>query len=63
MEEITGTLKNWSKDPVHNIYWGEIHGDVRKRFPDGMRIHTSYIKEGPDANGIIKTLNSIYLLE
>lgn len=60
--EITGTLENWQKDPVHNIYWGHIYGDVRRRFYDGCRIHTSYVEQGPDENNIIKTLNSTYKL-
>lgn len=69
--EITGRLENWTYDYFHNVVWGNIYDDVRGRFVDGQRIHTSDIPStrlnGGDASqfvegSIILTLNSRYLL-
>lgn len=63
----TARLENWEWDGRHNVIWGSIYDDVRKRWPEGTRIHTSYIAD-EDADGflmegeVIKTLNSTYLL-
>jgi hypothetical protein len=67
--EIDGVLKrayildnNWQGRPG-KIAFGSIYGDRKGRFHDGKQIHTSDILSGPDANGIIRTRNSVYRLE
>lgn len=68
---ITGTLKNWTYDTLLNVYWGEIHNDIHKRWPDGTKIHTSHVvkkdftSDGYDdtAVGLVHTLNSVYRME
>ena len=59
-DEITGRLENWVKDRIFKIYWGNIYGDVRGRFVDGTRIHTSDVEYVKDNK--VYTLNSIYEL-
>jgi hypothetical protein len=39
---------------------GYIYSDAKGRFADNIFIYTSTILDGPDANGIIKTQNSVY---
>jgi hypothetical protein len=39
---------------------GYIYSDAKGRFVDNTLIYTSTILDGPDANGIIKTQNSVY---
>lgn len=41
---------------------GQIYGDRARRWFDGHPVNTSTIMSGPDADGIIKTRNSIYKL-
>lgn len=41
---------------------GQIYGDRARRWLDGHPINTSTIMSGPDADGVIKTRNSIYKL-
>lgn len=64
--EIDGVLQDWKIERTLGsnevIYWGNIYRDRKGRFPDGMRIHTSGVAEPPDAQGIITTRNSSYLL-
>lgn len=59
----TATLEGWRYDPVHQVFWGYIYDDVRKRFRDGTYVHTSHCPI-PDAKrgDTISTLNSTYLL-
>jgi hypothetical protein len=59
-DEITGRLENWVKDRIFKIYWGNIYGNVRGRFVDGTRIHTSNVEYVKDNK--VYTLNSIYEL-
>lgn len=42
---------------------GRIYEDVKRRWPDGTHIRTSTIVDGPDADGVIQTLNTSYRLE
>lgn len=43
---------------------GAIYGDRKGRWQDGHSIHTSYIVNGPDENGVIRTRSgSTYKLE
>lgn len=64
---ITGELREWQADhsfPKHVIYWGRVFGDVKGRFKDGSRIHTSYVKHVEDCGDhlILTTRNSVYKL-
>ena len=66
--EIDGVIRNATIEPVpggDDKFWarGALYGDRKGRFPDGERIHTSYIVSGPDADGIIRTRNSVYRVE
>jgi len=69
--EITGTLENWWYDELNHVLWGHIFDDVRKRWPNGTRIHTSTLslpkdrcKEEDFLNSLyqVQTRNSIYKL-
>jgi len=42
---------------------GQMYYDRKGRYEDGHPIYTSLIESGPDADGIIKTMNSTYKLE
>lgn len=65
-EVVTATLEQWYPDKYYRILWGNIKDDVRSRWADGTKIHTSFIpdtdlrtlKEGD----LVVTLNSVYLL-
>lgn len=62
---ITGELKNWYYNAYTNVYFGTVYNDVRCRFKDGTRIHTSSVVREDKANPeviLVHTLNSIYLL-
>lgn len=58
--EIHGRIENWWRD--RNVIRGNIYGDTKGRFPEGHFIHTSRVVSGPDADGVITTLNSAYRL-
>lgn len=61
----TARLENWYKDPVFNIIWGDIYGDIKNRFVDGTKVHTSDLKTlGPYFKSkVIQTKsNSFYIL-
>lgn len=63
--KVTGTLEGWRKDPLFNIVWGYINGDIHNRFVDGTLIHTSDITpKGQllEEGRIISTRNSFYKL-
>lgn len=63
MSVVTATLENWSYDPNYKCFWGEIHGDVNKRWRDGTPIHTSHAPYPEAQEGdLVKTLNSTYRL-
>lgn len=66
MDELTGTLNNWSLQKVTDeefVIWGEVTGDIHNRFPDGTMIHTSGIRSRVIKEGdIVTTRNSTYLL-
>lgn len=64
-QTITATLKNavLVNSGLGRVASGEIEGDTKGRFNDGVRVTTSRILEGPDADGIIVTRNSVYKLE
>jgi hypothetical protein len=47
----------------HKFAQGYIYGDRKGRWADGHPIYTSYILQGPDAEGMILTRNSTYKLE
>lgn len=63
---VTGRLEGWYWDSYHGIIWGYLYDDIRERWWDGARIHTSLItshKLGEAKEGdIVTTLNSTYLL-
>lgn len=62
--KVTAELRDWTKSPG-GIYWGRIYNDTKGRWPDGTRIHTSYVKSEID-NGdhlLVVTLNSVYKLQ
>lgn len=63
--EVNGVLRDWYLAPCMSGHLanGNIYGDTKGRFPDGMFIHTSLILSGPDENGVIVTRNSSYRLE
>ena len=42
---------------------GHIHGDDKKRFPDGTLVTTSRVAEWDETTGILTTKNSIYKVE
>ncbi len=65
--DITGRLENWKVQEAGRLVWGNLYDDVRGRWKQGQRIHTSSLpgtfdmsklKEGQ----VITTLNSVYLL-
>jgi hypothetical protein len=60
---VTGRLENWIYDPRLRVFWGNIYGDVHKRFTDGIWIHTSHCPF-PEAqeDDLVNTLNSVYRL-
>jgi hypothetical protein len=45
------------------IAFGKVYADRKGRFKNGESIRTSLIISGPDANGVIRTRNSVYQLE
>lgn len=62
---ITAELKDWSYDKDYNVYFGLIFNDIKNRFADGRRIHTSDVRREDKSNPeviIVHTRNSIYLL-
>jgi len=62
---VDGTLRNARVVPCGNgsLAIGRIYDDRKERFRDGEQVRTSRILEGPDANGIIRTRNSVYRIE
>lgn len=51
---------------THPFLAGSIFHDVKRRWPDGRLIRTSYLTTPPDAvrdGAIVSTLNSKYLLK
>lgn len=65
MTEVTAELRNWMYDTNGNgVFWGEIYGDKKERWPDGRHIHTSSVEEivEKEDHYIVYTLNSVYLL-
>lgn len=71
-ETLTGTLENWFTYPAPQydgyVVYGDIFGDSRGRFPDGMDIRTSLILceahpiDTLEKGVIVKTRNSSYKL-
>lgn len=67
-KEVTGRLIDWEYDPINHVIWGHLVEDIRKRFRDGAKIHTSNLSVSRDKakelkNGdLVKTRNSLYLL-
>lgn len=57
----TGWLKGASIVQGHAE--GRIYGDTKNRWADGTVIRTSRILSGPDSIGVIRTLNSFYVLQ
>jgi hypothetical protein len=62
-QQVTGRLEYWWYDEINHVFWGYLYDDIRKRWWDGVHIHTSCC-HNPDAKegDVIKTLNSTYLL-
>lgn len=66
--EIDGVIRNATIEPVpgwDDKMWvrGALYDDRKGRFADGELIRTSYIVSGPDADGIVRTRNSVYRVE
>lgn len=61
----TNLLKNWVVKEIHKgcVVEGEIFDDIKKRWKDGTRIHTSRVLKIDFVNGVVETLNSVYHLE
>ncbi|MGL1886294.1 MAG: hypothetical protein OCD76_07245 [Reichenbachiella sp.] len=68
MSKVTGRLEDWYRSQPASyedefMIWGDCYDDIHKRFPDGMVIHTSGIKNREVKEGdVVKTRNSTYLL-
>lgn len=64
MPEITGRLEGWYWDDEYDIIYGYLYDDVKERWWDGARMHTSYINDGRNQKegDVVTTLNSVYLL-
>ena len=64
-EKNTMTLKNWKLNCNGSGYYltGDIYGDEKKRFEDGLHIITSSLKSIDFESSIAKTKNSIYNLD
>jgi len=58
--KVDAVLQGWVRIGSH--YAGAIYCDRKNRFEDGYHVHTTTVIGGPDADGIIKTSNSTYLL-
>lgn len=63
--KVTAELRNWFVDP-RGVYWGLIYNDSKKRYKDGVQVHTSLVQSVEELEGgessLIHTLNSIYLI-
>lgn len=61
---LTGIIENWSISD--GMVRGQVYGDSKHRFPNGLHIHTSKIlelsTETPTEGTIVETLNSVYKL-
>lgn len=67
-KNATASLKEAFYDARFHVFWGEIYGDKKGRYPDGTRIHTSvvtYIHTNSKTGKVdyIETLNSAYTIE
>jgi hypothetical protein len=64
--EITGTLENWRVKFINDeemIIWGNLNGDIHKRWREGQYIHTSGIAvRGVKEGDVVTTRNSVYKL-
>jgi len=56
MKSVTAKLKNAYR--IGNVYFGNIYGDTRGRFPDGELVRTSAV-QSVDGN-IVTTANTVY---
>lgn len=53
---VTAELRNWSIiGPRFVVIVGDIYGDTRGRFKDGVKVRTSAVVSGPDRDGIVET--------
>lgn len=61
--KVTAELRNWYLG-LYGVYWGNIYGDIKGRWPDGRRIHTSSVRSVEDCGNhfLVITLNSVYKL-
>ena len=66
MKTATAILRNWKRieHPQGHYYWGNVYDDIKERFKDGARIHTSHVVREEDKGTYLEvhTLNSIYIL-
>lgn len=62
---ITNYIKNWRIEKISGsvIIFSEIYNDIKKRFVDGTKIHTSKVLKADFVNGVVETRNSVYHLE
>lgn len=64
MRNITAELRSWSRENIGGTKFlmGRIYGDTKDRWPDGTRIHTSFLVNEEDAGDdiVFTTRNSIY---
>lgn len=65
MVKITANLRNakLTKQGDFEFLTGEIFGDTEDRFPDGYRVHTSYITKLIDVDVFETRSQSVYRVE
>ena len=61
----TNILKDWTIERYGNdvIVYGTIYNDLKGRFKDGTKIHTSTVLKANFVEGTIETRNSVYHLK
>lgn len=63
MSKVTAKLNDWYEQSLgggDKVIWGNIEGDTRGRFADGVLVRTSFVSKVED--GFAYTLNSVYQL-
>ena len=68
-EEVDGVIRDFKrfeiveKGETRFYYTGYLFDDKKQRFADGEFFTTSLVVSGPDERGVIRTLNSLYILD
>lgn len=69
MKEVDGVIRDFKRieikegDENRCYYTGYLFDDKKGRYVDGEFITTSLVVTGPDEHGVIRTLNSLYILD